>query len=107
MFLRSQGFQNEAKMVPKRFREKAKRQRRSEKRAEKRNKCAQERLGSALGRHPAMSRVPRGGSVECAAGLDLISRPCISEGLGLKSKEKRCKVLRFRDAAISLIFASL
>ena len=33
-------------------------------------------------------------------------RPCVSEGLGPKSEEKCCKVARFRDVAISLIFAS-
>ena len=81
-------------------------QRRSEKRAEKRKKCSRERLGNALERRPSISGVPRGGSLECAAGLGLPSRTCVSEGLGFKSEEKCCKVARFRDVAISSIFAS-
>ena len=106
MFLRSQGLQNEAKMVPKRAREEEKRQRRSEKRAEKRQKCSPERLGSALGRRPSISGVPGGGSVERTAPLGEPSRTCVSEGLGPKSEEKCCNVARFRDLAISSIFAS-
>ena len=87
-------------------REKEKRQRRSEKRAEKRQKCSRERLGSALERRPSISGVPGGGSVERTPGFGSPSRPCVSEGLGPKSEEKCCKVARFRDVAISLIFAS-
>ena len=50
--------------------------------------------------------VPGRGSVDIAACFAISSRPCVSEGLGPKSKEKCCKVARFGDLAISLIFAS-
>ena len=69
-------------------------------------KCSRERLGSALGRHPRISGIPWGRSVDIATWLSAPSRPCVSEGLGPKSKEKCCKVARFRDVAISLAFAS-
>ena len=81
-------------------------QRRRQKRAEKRKTSSRERLGSALERHPSILGVPRGGSVECATGFALPHRPCVSAGLGPTSEEKCCKVARFRDLAISLIFVS-
>jgi len=51
-----------------------KEQRRSEQRAEVRQKCAPERLGSALGRYPSISGVPGRGSVEFATTLDLLAK---------------------------------
>ena len=52
-------------------REEEEEQRRSEKRTERGTTCAPERLGSALGRHPSISRVPGGGLVEFATTRDL------------------------------------
>ena len=106
MFLRSQGLQNKGQNGTKTARGEEKRQRRSEKRAEKRQKCAQERRRSALERLPTILRVPGGGTVERTTPFALPSRPCVSEGLSPKSDEKCCKVARFRDLAISSIFAS-
>ena len=87
MLLRSQRLQNDAKII-KTAREEEKTQRRNKKRTEERKKSARERLGSALGRPPSMSGIPRGGSVDRAAPFAVPSRPCVSEGLGPKSEEK-------------------
>ena len=73
MFLRSQGLQNEAKMVPKRAekrkksREEGKREQRSAKRA------LQSVLGALWADILRFRGSPRGGSVEFAAGLGLLA----------------------------------
>ena len=84
MFLNPQGLQNEAKMVPKRAkrrkrdREEGKREQRSAKRA------LESVLGVGLERHPLISGVPGGGSLEFAAGLGDLSDLEFRRGWALK-----------------------
>ena len=101
-FLRAQGLQNEAKMVPKRV-EKRKKSREEGKREQR---SAKRVLESVLGALWGDILRFRGGAVEFAAGLAYLARPCISEGLGPKSEQKCCKVAQIRDVAISWILAS-
>ena len=77
-FLRSQGFQHEAKMVPKR----PERRKKSRARIEKREKYADDRPGSVRERSRADRRPPGGGAGSPPAGSDPTGLTCYFLGFG-------------------------
>ena len=87
MFLRSQGLQNEAKMVPKRP-ERRKRRREEAKREQRSATIAlQSVLGALWGDLLRFRGSPGGGSVEFAPGLDLLANPAFRRGWVLKASK--------------------